>query len=274
VDANKTPVAAATNTVTMADNDQVDPHVLHEMKHLGGWFNPTVLKYIACSQKGENLARIDEEVDEDEATDDATASRVGREVANAMLSHVVSEFTFYSAAMVIKKQAARNGEECHFVEPQNFHEAYDHLDPVQHEKCHTAIHKEFCDKTNHGVWHKVKWSQVPARWCCIKCKWVLKVKWDGVFHMHLVACRYSQIPGLDFSEKHVPVINNVAWWILLIAKLVWNLDAILINVDTAFLYGDLEEEIYMDHIPKSLTGFSDKCLLLLKALYGSLIQGA
>ncbi len=62
-------------------------------------------------------------------------------------------------------------------------------------------------------------------------------------------------------------INNVAWQILQIAKLVWNLDAILIKVDTAFLCGDLEEEIYMD-IPEGLTGFSDECLLLLKALYG------
>jgi len=86
-----------------------------------------------------------------------------------------------------------------------------------------------------------------------------------------VACRYSQIPGLDFSEKHVPVINNVAWWILVITKLVWNLDAILTDIDTAFLYADLEEEIYMD-IPKGLTGFNDKCLLLLKTLY-SLVQG-
>ncbi len=82
----------------------------------------------------------------------------------------------------------------------------------------------------------------------------------------------QQIPSLDFSKKNAPVINNVAWWILLISKLIWNLDAILINVDTAFLYGDLKEEIYMD-IPEDLTGFNDKFLLLLKALY-SLVQGA
>ncbi len=115
-------------------------------------------------------------------------------------------------------------------------------------------------------------SQVPAGWHCIKCKWVLKVKRDGVFCAYLVACRYSQIPCLDFSEKHVLVIHDVTGQILLIAKLVWNLDAILIDVDMAFLYGDLKEEIYMD-IPEGLTGFKDECLLLLKALYG-LVQGA
>ena len=126
--------------------------------------------------------------------------------------------------------------------------------------------------TNQGVWRKVKRSSVPVGRRCIKCKWVLKVKRDGIFRARLVACGYSQIPGLDFSENYAPVINDVAWRILLIAKLVWQLDAILIDVDTAFLYGDLEEEIYMD-LPEGMTGFDDECLLLLKALYG-LVQAA
>jgi len=193
-------------------------------------------------------------------------------VANATLSHAVSEFAFYSAAKVMEKQAAANGEDHHFVEPKNFREAFDHPDPTQCEKWRTAIHKEFGDMTNRGVWCMVKRSQVPAGRCCIKCKWVLKVKRDGIFRARLVACGYSQIPGLDFSKKHALVIHDVAWRILLIAKLVWNLDMILIDIDMVFLYGDLEEEIYMD-IPEGLTGFKDECLLLLKVLYG-LVQGA
>jgi len=272
-DTNNAPVAIATTAVTLGNANQIDVQVLHKMKHLGGWFNQTALKYIACSQKNKNLETIDEEVNEDNAPEDVTASRAGREVANATLLHAVSKFAFYSTAKVIKKQAAKNGEDHHFVEPKTFCKAYSHTDPIQCEKWCTAIHKEFHDMTNCGVWHKVlKWSQVPAGWHCIKCKWVLKVKRDGVFHARLVACSYSQIPGLDFSKKHAPVINDVAWQILLIAKLVCNLEAILINIDTEFLYGDLEEEIHMD-IPEGLTGFSDKCLLLLKALYG-LVQGS
>jgi len=67
-------------------------------------------------------------------------------------------------------------------------------------------------------------------------------------------------------------MNNVAWQILLSAKLVWKLAAIIINVDTAFLYRDLEKEIYMQ-MPEGMTGFSDEVLLLLKSLYG-LMQAA
>ncbi len=88
-DANKTPVAIASNAATMANANQVDVCVLCKMKHLGGWFNPTVLEYIACSQKSKKLEKINEEVNEDDTPEDATASRAGREVANAMLLHVV-----------------------------------------------------------------------------------------------------------------------------------------------------------------------------------------
>jgi len=43
-----------------------------------------------------------------------------------------------------------------------------------------------------------------------------KDKRDGVFCACLVACRYSQIPGFDFSTKNMPVINDVALWILIV----------------------------------------------------------
>ena len=113
---------------------------------------------------------------------------------------------------------------------------------------------------NWGVWHKVKRLSIPNGRRCIKCKWIFKVKRDGVFCACLVACGYSQIPRVNYSENYVPIVNNVAWQILLNAKLVWKLSAIIINVDTAFLYGDLEEEIYMQ-MPEGMMGFSDKVLL-------------
>jgi len=119
MDANKTPVAVATNAATTAKANQVDARVLCKMKHLGGWFNPTV-EYIACSQKNENLETINEGFNEGDVPEDATTSRAGREIANATLSHAVSKFAFYSTAKVIEKQAAKNGEDHHFVETKNF----------------------------------------------------------------------------------------------------------------------------------------------------------
>ena len=50
-----------------------------------------------------------------------------------------------------------------------------------------------------------------------------------------VACRYSQITGVDFTESSVPAINDVTWRVLLAVKLLWKLKAKIIDIETAFL---------------------------------------
>jgi hypothetical protein len=52
-----------------------------------------------------------------------------------------------------------------------------------------------------------------------------KIKWNGVFRARLVACGYSQIPGIDFTENYAPIISNVTYRIMLIAEIVWKLSS-------------------------------------------------
>ena len=66
------------------------------------------------------------------------------------------------------------------------------------------------------------------------------------------------------------MINDVSWRILIIAMLVWKLEAKIIDVSTAFLYGDLEEDIYMKC--REVHG-EDEALHLLHSIYG-LVQSA
>jgi hypothetical protein len=83
----------------------------------------------------------------------------------------------------------------------------------------------------------------------------------------LVACEYSQIPGIDFNESFAPVINDVRFRIMLIAKLIWNLEASIVDMETSFLHSELQEEIYMN-IPEGMSYDSKHCLLLKKTIYG------
>jgi Reverse transcriptase (RNA-dependent DNA polymerase) len=59
---------------------------------------------------------------------------------------------------------------------------------------------------------------------------------------------------------------------MLISKLIWNLNVCIIDVETTFLHGDLQEEIYMN-IPEGMNSNHNDCLLLTKTTYG-LVQSA
>jgi hypothetical protein len=59
---------------------------------------------------------------------------------------------------------------------------------------------------------------------------------------------------------------------MLIVKLVWNMTCAVVDIETAFLHGDLDEEIYME-VPKDLEIEHNKKLMLRKTIYG-LVQSA
>ncbi len=69
------------------------------------------------------------------------------------------------------------------------------------------------------------------------------------------------------------MVHNVTLRLLLILKIVNGFSAKIADVETAFLWGDLEEEIFMD-CPKGLEGAKDRdSLVLTKSIYG-LLQAA
>ena len=55
--------------------------------------------------------------------------------------------------------------------------------------------------------------------------------------------------------------------------MVWNLKAKIVDVETAFLHGDLEEEIYMEAPEGWGLNRETECVLLLKSIYGLVWAG-
>ena len=67
-----------------------------------------------------------------------------------------------------------------------------------------------------------------------------------------MALGYSQaVPGVDFSENYAPVVDDITIRLVLVLRTANDWSSEIIDVETAFLYGDLEEEIYIT-IPKGL----------------------
>ena len=70
----------------------------------------------------------------------------------------------------------------------------------------------------------------------IGSKWVFEEKRDGRFRARLVCLGYSQILGVDFSDNYAPVGNDITFRVIMVLR-IYNLHAVLLDVETAFLYG-------------------------------------
>jgi Reverse transcriptase (RNA-dependent DNA polymerase) len=115
------------------------------------------------------------------------------------------------------------------------------------------------------VWKVVKKTTIQQDRRCVKHNRVFDIKRTGIFRAHLVACGYSQIPGFDFTEKYSPLVNDVSFRIMFIMEIVAGMKAKLVEIETAFLYGLLEETIFME-CPKAINGNDDECVLRKKSL--------
>ena len=61
------------------------------------------------------------------------------------------------------------------------------------------------------LWRHVKRNDRPNDRRLVGCRWVFKVKRNGVYHARLVAKGFSQIPGMDFTDNYSPVVNDVTF---------------------------------------------------------------
>ena len=83
------------------------------------------------------------------------------------------------------------------------------------------------------------------------CKWVFRTKCDASgnvvrYKARLVAKGYSQVAGVDFNETFAPVAKFSTIRCILALGAIMDLEMYQMDVKTAFLNGDLEEDIYMD----------------------------
>ena len=114
-------------------------------------------------------------------------------------------------------------------------------------------------------------SDLPAGRKAIKCKWVFKTKLDASRHVErykarLVAKECSQQPGVDYEETYAPVVRYTSIRLLMALGAKYDLDIDQMDVTTAFLHPDLDEEIYME-LPEGYKLNGDICQLK-KSIYG------
>ena len=140
----------------------------------------------------------------------------------------------------------------------------------------SATDAEMSSLTQNKTWDLV---DLPAGKSVIGCKWVFKTKVnpDGTFSKYksrLVAQGYSQKQGIDYTEVFAPVVKHESLRTLLAMANQYDLDVHQMDVNSAYLNGDIDADIFM----KQPEGYVDpsnpnKVCKLRKGLYG-LKQGA
>jgi hypothetical protein len=114
-------------------------------------------------------------------------------------------------------------------------------------------------------------SKIDTLWCVgtwatvlhltgkniIGCKWVYCIKWkaDGTvdkYKVWLVACRFTQIYGVNYFNTFLPVAKlvSICMIFIIMAQLNWEIESFDFN--GMYLNGELgeDEEIYMQELPR------------------------
>ena len=151
---------------------------------------------------------------------------------------------------------------CHF-EPRYYREAAKCPEWVQ------AMKDELLAMNRNDTWDIVP---LPKGKKAIGSRWVYKVKHksDGTvdrYKARLVARGYSQVEGVDYDEKFSPGVKmtTIRCLIALAAARQWDLHQL--DVNNAFLHGDLHEEVYMK-MPEGVPNPDNHVCKLKKSIYG------
>jgi hypothetical protein len=131
------------------------------------------------------------------------------------------------------------------------------------------------DEEMHSLLENGTWELVerPEGVKPIPMKWVYKVKRDAQGNIErykscLVAKGFLQKQGVDFEEVYAPVSKHTTLRALLAIIAQQDLELHQLDVKTAFLNGELEEEIYMQQPQGYEQGGPNIVCHLLRTLYG------
>ena len=136
-----------------------------------------------------------------------------------------------------------------------------------------ATKKEFDSLIKNSSWVLVL---LPPNRSLIESRWTFKIK-PGyknkakIYKARFVAKGFSQVAGIDYNETEIyaPVVKHDSLRILLSIAAALDLELMALDVKTAFLYGELDEELYVRQAEGFVQpGKENYVYRLLKPLYG------
>lgn len=144
-----------------------------------------------------------------------------------------------------------------------YHDAISGPDGQNWEK---AINSEKESLAINNTWKVINKEEANGK-KILSNKWVFNVKNNGVYKARLVVRGFEQKWGIDYDEIYSPVISQSTLRTIIALTVYNNFEMMFFDVKTAFLYGELQDEVYMK-MPEGYKNKNDKICKLNKALYG------
>ena len=113
-----------------------------------------------------------------------------------------------------------------------------------------AAEKEIKSLQHLNVYKLVPRSTVPPGQKVIDTKWVFKVTANQTYKARLVAQGWNQVPGQDGGSTFAPVCRLLSVRMVLTIAAEMDLEVRQLDVKTAFLYADIEEEVFVAEAPR------------------------
>ena len=166
-----------------------------------------------------------------------------------------------------KREVAGSAHTAVLHEPANLEEA---LASDQGELWQQAADDEMASLIANGTWEL---EPVPPGVKPIPVKWVFKIKRDSNgnverYKARLVAKGFRQQEGIDYDEVFAPVSKYTTVRTVLALAAAKDLEIHQLDIKTAFLYGELEEDVWIEQPPGYETGSPGMACHLRKSLYG------
>ena len=153
-------------------------------------------------------------------------------------------------------------------EPESYEEA------IESEENHKWIHAMEDEMKSLDDNHTFDLVKLPNGKRALKNRWIYRVKHEENsasprYKARLVVKGFNQKKGIDFDEIFSPVVKMTSIRTVLGLATTLDLEVEQMDVKTAFLHGNLEEEIYMEQ-PEGfkVQGKENHVCRLKKSLYG------
>ena len=195
------------------------------------------------------------------------SSNAGKEQGGARGPSRVSPPVSAGAGATPAGEASASTRGKGLAEPQSYQEA---IGGEQSEIWRRSMDDEMRSLLENGTWELVP---KPEGLKPVPMKWVYKIKRDAAgnverFKSRLVAKGFLQRQGVDFEEVYAPVSKHTTLRALLGVVAARDLELHQLDVKTAFLNGELEEEIYMQQPQGYEQGGPKMVCRLKKTIYG------